>query len=591
MFLIILQIFIFDKKPIYWYYYTIMQKQKIKTHKTKTPDQKHLIFDFDGVIGDTLSVNAQAEQLLFQPTKTIQELIKDVFIAHHQKPFHLEFSEQEKEQNINRRKSTGDKIVELGFKCFPDVVQELLKIKNPKMAIVSGSSQKVIEYGIDTANLGLDEGFGPLRFDFIMGFEDGLSKVDRVVKICEQWGVEPSEVYFFTDTKSDVIELQDTLDFVKIFGCSWGWHGYSRLKEVLPLDQILEEAFEIHRAIDNDKLSQEEKFYKNVEKNERKAQNAEKYRLKKVKEAEHNQQLINEAIASGAVLDNEGEYLESYKAKLKAEEKAKVADEQAKFLASQESNSEFDDDDIDYGEEYLGSEEEEAEDYEEISTMITQTRKYVLLDSTGIRRPGQRTFGAESFATFRTIEEAYDADVICMVVDGSEPLAHQDQVVAGIVQQAKKGVVVIVNKADLVDELGRVKFQLEFEHKFQFLKIKKFVWVSALTGEGLNLIWNSIDYALEERNMDISREELRKLFNYLMKQKPPKKLRLEKRPVVYDLLYDNSKTPTFELLVKNKSTIHWSYLRFLENTLRKNFGFVNTEIKVRAVNVSRKMVV
>jgi hypothetical protein len=567
-----------------------MQKQKIKTHKIKTPDQKYLIFDFDGVIGDTLDVNAQAEKELFQPTKSIQELIKDEFIAQHQKPFHLELNEEETKLNINRRKLAGEKIIELGFKCFPAVIEELLKIKNPKMAIVSGSSQNVIKFGINYANAGLAEGFTPLYFDHIMGFEDGLSKVDRVIRICKDWNIDPHEIYFFTDTKTDVIELENTLDKDKIFGCAWGWHGYTRLKEVLPPDQILEEAFEIHRAIDNDKLSAEEKFYKNVEKNERKAENAEKYRLKKLKEAQFNQQLIDEAIASGAVLDNEGEYLETYKAKLKAEEQSKIKEEQEKFLASQESQSEFDDDDIDYGQEYLGSEEEENEEYEEISTMITQTRKYVLLDSTGIRRPGQRTFGAESFATFRTIEEAYDADVICMVVDGSEPLAHQDQVVAGIVQQAKKGVVVIVNKADLVDELGRVKFQLEFEHKFQFLKIKKFVWVSAKTGEGINLIWNSIDYALEERNMDISREELRKLFNYLMKQKPPKKLRLEKRPVVYDLLYDNSKTPTFELLVKNKSTIHWSYLRFLENTLRKNFGFVNTEIKVKAVNVSRKMV-
>ena len=567
-----------------------MQKQKIKTHKIKTPDQKYLIFDFDGVIGDTLQVYAKAYQELFEPTKSIQNIIKEIFLENQYQPTHLQLQGQVLDDHLNLRKKIADKVVEYGFENFDLVIEEIRKIKSPKVAIVSGTSQNVLNYGINKANENVEEGFAPLHFDHILGFEDGLSKVDRVLKICNDWKIEPQQVYFFTDTKSDVIELKDTLDFAKIFGCAWGWHGYTRLKEALPPDQILEEAFEIHRAIDNDNLSAEEKFYKNVAKNERKAENAEKYRLKKVKEAEFNQKLIDEAIASGAVLDNEGEYLESYKAKLKAEEQKIKQEEQESFLASQESNSEFDDQDIDYGQEYLGSEEEENEEYEEISTMITQTRKYTLLDSTGIRRPGQRTFGAESFATFRTIEEAYDADVICMVVDGSEPLAHQDQVVAGIVQQAKKGVVVIVNKGDLVDELGRVKFQLEFEHKFQFLKIKKFVWVSALTGEGMNLIWNSIDYALEERNMDISREELRKLFNYLMKQKPPKKLRLEKRPVVYDLLYDNSKTPTFELLVKNKATIHWSYLRFLENTLRKNFGFVNTEIKVKAVNVSRKLV-
>jgi KH-domain-like of EngA bacterial GTPase enzymes, C-terminal/Haloacid dehalogenase-like hydrolase len=568
-----------------------MQKQKIKTHKIKTPDQKYLIFDFDGVIGDTLQEYAKVVHETTEAEKSTAQIIKENIIEHHQKPQFDSWTNSQKEQWKQDLILWSDKIIELGFDCFPAVIQELLKIKSPKMAIVSGSSHNLLRYGIEKANAGLGEGFTPLHFDYMMGFEDGLSKVDRVLRICQDWNIDPLDIYFFTDTKTDVIELENTLDKDKIFGCAWGWHGYTRLKEVLPPDQILEEAFEIHRAIDNDKLSAEEKFYKNVEKNERKAANAEHYRLKKLKEAEFNQKLIDVAIAGGAVLDNEGEYLESYKANQKAEEQKAKQIEQEKFLASQESNSEFDDEDIDYGQEYLGSEEEENEEYEEVSTMITQTRKYTLLDSTGIRRPGQRTFGAESFATFRTIEEAYDADVICMVVDGSEPLAHQDQVVAGIVQQAKKGVVVIVNKGDLVDELGRVKFQLEFEHKFQFLKIKKFVWVSALTGEGMNLIWNSIDYALEERNMDISREELRKLFNYLMKQKPPKKLRLEKRPVVYDLLYDNSKTPTFELLVKNKATIHWSYLRFLENTLRKNFGFVNTEIKVKAVNVSRKIVI
>ena len=242
--------------------------------------------------------------------------------------------------------------------------------------------------------------------------------------------------------------------------------------------------------------------------------------------------------------------------------------------------SEFDDED----------ETQPAIEYIDFPTTIELQKDYVLLDSTGIRRPGQRTFGAESFATFRTIEEAYRADVICMVVDGSEPLAHQDQVVAGIVKEARKGVVVIVNKADLVSDEDKVKFQSQFEHKFAFLKIKQFIWVSAKTGLGMNQIWNTIDFALEERNKEISRDELRKLFNYLMKQKPPKKLRLEKRPIVYDLIYSNEKNPTFELLVKNKNTIHWSYLRFLENTIRANFGFENTEIKIKAVNVARKLV-
>ncbi len=417
---------------------------------------------------------------------------------------------------------------------------------------------------------------------------------------------------------------------------------------------------------------------------------------------------------------------------------------------------------------------------------IQEKKKYLLLDSAGIRRTSQRKLGAETFATYRTIQAAYEADVICLVVDGSEPITHQDQVVAGIAKEAAKGVVVVANKADQVSPEKRLDFVKEFETKFAFLKIKKFLWVSAkqaferlsldldtqnleepkdlifdfdstwvlgiseditkdlLTKDlktqteiknflesknakiysqfldqikklqtykkiriglisnleedsvkkildlyeikvnvikaksNLNLtqklleinsewqnsqfnlyyfsqdnlnffelesilnkskiigcgwetknlpalksilpkkqilkkfieihkvfpkiltidkpiwdleqIWETIDEALAERNQEISRSQLRKIFNYLVKQKRPQKLRNKQKTVMYDLLFIKSSPPTFELLVKDKSTVHWSYIRFLENLLRRNFKFENTEIKVKLKEVSQKKV-
>jgi GTP-binding protein len=220
----------------------------------------------------------------------------------------------------------------------------------------------------------------------------------------------------------------------------------------------------------------------------------------------------------------------------------------------------------------------------------TNFQKYIILDSAGIRRTGQRTLGAETFATFRTIEAAHKADVILLVLDGSTPPTHQDQVVAGIAQEAKKGMVVVINKADLVEPEDRVKFIRKLQAKFQFLKAGRVVWVSAQSGEGLAKVLTTIDLALADRKKMLSREEVRKLFNYLMKQKPPNKQKLQKRPVIYDLVYTSSTPPTFELLVKKKKTLHWSYLRFLENIIRKNFGFENTEIKVKMVEVEQKNV-
>lgn len=361
-------------------------------------------------------------------------------------------------------------------------------------------------------------------------------------------------------------------------------------------------------------------------------------------------------------------------------------------------------------------------------------KKYIILDSAGIRKPGSRTSGAETFATYHTVEAAHDADVICLVVDGSEPLTHQDQVVAGICKEAKKGVVVIANKADLVNKMGRKIFEKSFYDKFSFLKVEKFLWVSAqselekqksekanilltdsldnstnnptnsqnsqsqislqnqnqdleevkskieqslenifepilktqdlpnsnskinseipqvdytkeieqmktelqleidknlekqnptntkkllksaknlekmkkeleknleqiklgefLPENGIASIWRAIDTSLESRQKDIDPEVVRKLFNYLMKHKDkrPVKLKMQKKPIIYDFLYTKNSPPTFELLVKDKMTVHWSYLRFLENVVRSQFGLKNTGITIKVVEVKKSKI-
>ena len=101
--------------------------------------------------------------------------------------------------------------------------------------------------------------------------------------------------------------------------------------------------------------------------------------------------------------------------------------------------------------------------------MSKATKQYILLDSAGIRRKGQREFGAENFAVFKTIQTAYQSDIICLVVDGSQPLSHQDQVVAGIAKEANRSIIVVANKSDLVDLQGKKEFERQFYRRFFFL--------------------------------------------------------------------------------------------------------------------------
>jgi GTPase len=218
----------------------------------------------------------------------------------------------------------------------------------------------------------------------------------------------------------------------------------------------------------------------------------------------------------------------------------------------------------------------------------TITKQYILIDSAGIRKQGQREYGAESTAVYHTIEATWESDVICLVVDGSEPVSHQDQVIAGIAKESRKGIIIIANKADLVDKEGQKNFERSFYKKFAFLKIYKFIWVSAVEHTGLNEIWNSIDNILIDKEKEIDPQEVRKLFNYLIKHKQPTKLRTERKAVMYDLLYISNNPHTFELLVKNRKTITKNYMTFLENVIRRQFGLESSGAKIKITEVDRK---
>jgi GTPase len=221
---------------------------------------------------------------------------------------------------------------------------------------------------------------------------------------------------------------------------------------------------------------------------------------------------------------------------------------------------------------------------------IETIKNYELLDTAGIRKKGSRVTGVETFATFRTIESAYLADLIIFLLDASQPISHQDQVVGGIAKEAHKGLLIVANKVDLLDLDGQKAFQKDLFKKFDFLKQEDVVFVSAKEGINLRGIFNKVDEILARRGSLIPRPELRKLFNYLMKNKKPPKLPAKRKAVCYDLIQTKTNPPTFEFLVKDKDTIHWSYIRFLENTLRRQFKLNDTGIKIKITEIFNKNV-
>ena len=205
--------------------------------------EKYLIFDFDGVILDSWEATLEAHYRL--QTELTKDQIKDKLLNDRLvKPRYTsdkKYTPEQLNELMEFRKREYDIKAEFGLKLFRGFVGELKKLKNVKMAIVSTAYQPVLEEFAGEAGL---------NFDFISGFSEDFSKENSIKRIAEDWGTDLNELYFFTDTIRDIIEVKNILNPNRIIGCGWGFHGYQRLKEVLPEEQILQKFKDVHKVLD-----------------------------------------------------------------------------------------------------------------------------------------------------------------------------------------------------------------------------------------------------------------------------------------------------------------------------------------------------
>lgn len=218
----------------------IMSNQKPKT--------KYLIFDFDGVIADSLDSMAYGmkrawPQFRFFPTAFIRKTI----IRFVDKPVHSRkqnLTELATNIVIKDYQHIAKVLIAQGrtqiFEGFVAEIRELLNQHNCKLAIVSSGSEIYINSVLHSIDL---------PFEHIYGAETSLSKEHKVELVCQHWKIELDQCMYFTDSKTDVIELLHILSLPQIIGCAWGWQGYKKLKEVLPENQILKEFVDVKYLI------------------------------------------------------------------------------------------------------------------------------------------------------------------------------------------------------------------------------------------------------------------------------------------------------------------------------------------------------
>ena len=206
--------------------------------------------------------------------------------------------------------------------------------------------------------------------------------------------------------------------------------------------------------------------------------------------------------------------------------------------------------------------------------------KYLLIDTAGIRRKSKVNEDIERYSVIRSIAAIERCDVCLLLIDAEEGLTEQDKKIAGEAHEAGKGIVVVVNKWDLIHkETNTMRdYRRKIEAELLFMSYAPVVFISALKRERLSEVMAMVKFVAEKRALRVPTGQLNSLIAdaVLMNQPPADKGR---RLKVYYASQIGVKPPLFAFSINDRELMHFSYARYLENKIRAAFGFEGTSIK------------
>ncbi len=204
-----------------------------------------------------------------------------------------------------------------------------------------------------------------------------------------------------------------------------------------------------------------------------------------------------------------------------------------------------------------------------------------LIDTAGIRRRGRVETGIEQYSVLRSMRAIDRSDVVLMVVDATEPFTAQDLHIAGYVEEQKKGIVVVVNKWDLIekDTYTMDEYRALAAKELVFVPYAPIAFISAKYGQRVHQV---VDLALEvvkERKKRIPTSALNKMLREAVANHPPSSKSGKLIKFFYGTQVD-IEPPTFVFFCSDPKAIHFSYRRYIENKLREQFSFTGTPIRI-----------
>lgn len=207
--------------------------------------------------------------------------------------------------------------------------------------------------------------------------------------------------------------------------------------------------------------------------------------------------------------------------------------------------------------------------------------KYILIDTAGIRKKSRITESTERYSVIRALKSVERADVVLIMLDASEGVIEQDKRIAGYVHEQGKASIIVVNKWDMIQKDGQTmnRFDENIREELKFLAYCPLLYVSALTRQRIFKILELVDFVSGQHNRRVKTGELNEIINEATLLNPlpgggGKKIK------IYYCTQVGTAPPHFVFFANYPEKVHFSYLRYLDNVLRKNFGFEGTPIKL-----------
>jgi len=203
----------------------------------------------------------------------------------------------------------------------------------------------------------------------------------------------------------------------------------------------------------------------------------------------------------------------------------------------------------------------------------------LIIDTAGIRRRGRLEPGIERYSVIRALRAIERADIALLVIDASEPFTAQDVHIGGYVRQMAKGIILIINKWDLVTEKNKLEWDSYIRSQFKFMPYAPNIYTSAKFGQGIDGIIPKVCQIFQERLKRLPTAAVNNVVQKALADHSPPRTGKKRLKILYATQAEVN-PPTFVFFVNDTKLIHFSYQRYLENKLRQSFGFEGTPLRL-----------